>query len=157
MNINNLINSNQAISCVPDNQVRKDGIVYMIYKVDDTKWFYIGSTFKTLRDRINGHINASKVKHLKLYDFVNQYGWNMFNAQVLEEVKFVTRGQLLKREGDYQMFYKPTLNTNIAGNMLDEYGNPLTNKQYREKNLEHFKEISHKYYEANKDEITTKN
>src|SRR6266853_2858929 len=117
-----------------------------------------GSTFKTLRDRIMYHRIASRNGYnMKLYNFINQFGWDMFNAQVLEEVKFVTRGQLLKREGDYQMFYKPTLNTNIAGNMLDEYGNPLTNKQYREKNLEHFKEISHKYYEANKDEITTKN
>src|SRR6266853_4867995 len=99
MNINNLINSNEAISCVPDNQVRKDGIVYVIYKVDDTKVFYIGSSFKTLTERIRAHVQHSKVKDFALYNFVNQYGWDMFNSQVLEHVKFVTRRELYKREG----------------------------------------------------------
>src|SRR6266853_2857277 len=100
MNINNIINSNEAISCVPDDSIRKDGIVYVIYKVDDNKYFYLGSSFKTLQDRINEHMNSSRnitKNYMKLYNFVNQYGWYMFNSQLLEEVKFVTRGQLLKR------------------------------------------------------------
>jgi len=157
MNINSLINANEAVSCVPDNSIRRDGIVYVIYKMDDTKTFYIGSTFKTLRDRIMYHRIASRNgSNMKLYNCVNQFGWEMFNSQVLEQVKFVTRGELLKREGDYQLFYKPILNTNIAGNCLDEYGNLLTKKEYRENNAEHIKERKHEYYENNKDEILRK-
>src|SRR6266853_2015347 len=171
MNINNLINSNEAISCVPDNQVRKDGIVYMIYKVDNTNWFYIGSSFKSLAERVRAHRYHANESNSKFYNFVNQYGWHMFNAQVLEEVKFVTRGQLLKREGDYQLFYKPTLNSLIAGNYFDENGILLSKYEYRQRNKEHISEYrkqyrknnidyitqrKHEYYESNKDYINQK-
>src|ERR1700722_3209390 len=107
-------NYNETISCVPDNNIRRNGIVYVIYKCDDNKVFYIGSTFKTLSERVSKHKNLSK-RYItnKFYEYVNQFGWEYFNAQVLEYVNFVTRGQLVKREGEYQIFYKPCLNTNL--------------------------------------------
>src|SRR6266853_179186 len=102
-----------------------------------------GSTFKTLRDRIMYHRIASRNGYnIKLYNFINQFGWYMFNAQVLEQVKFVTRGQLLKREGEYQLFYRPILNTNIAGTWYNNQGEPLSKS-----------EVSHNYYENNRNII----
>ena len=57
------------ISCIAPENERRNGIIYKIFHNEDQNIFYIGSTFKMLRDRIKGHIQNSKqnYKNNKFY------------------------------------------------------------------------------------------
>src|SRR6266853_863304 len=164
MNNNNLI----IIPCVAPENERRNGIIYCIYHNTNQGMFYIGSTFKTLRDRLNKHISDSKrsYKTSKFYQYVNQFSWEQFSAFVYEEMRYVTDVELRIREGLYAKFYNSPLNSCIAGNNYNEDGQLLTNqeyrektkehktaqqKEYRERTKEHITEHKHEYYETNKD------
>jgi len=133
MNNNNLI----IIPCVAPENERRNGIIYCIYHNTNQGMFYIGSTFSTLRDRVSGHVSDSKRSNNKFYQYVNQFGWNNFSSFIYEEIKYVTDGELRYREGQYQLFYNSPLNSCIAGNNYNEFGQLLTDKEYRDKTKEH--------------------
>ena len=50
----------------------------IIYAILDEEYFYIGSTTKSIEERINKHILESKTKVIKLYKYINKVrgGWD---------------------------------------------------------------------------------
>src|SRR5438552_1423835 len=97
-------------------QTTNDEMVLFIEIFHNTaqSMFYVGSTFKMLRDRMSAHISDCKRTNNTFYQYVNQFGWDNVCSDNYEEMKYVTEGELRYREGQYQKLYDPPLNTYIA-------------------------------------------
>jgi Uri superfamily endonuclease len=77
-----------------------------IYAIIDDDYFYIGSTTKTLEERIQQHIKDSKTKskkYSKLYKYINNVrkGWDYIIYISLETVECNTEYELKKKEYSY--------------------------------------------------------
>jgi Uri superfamily endonuclease len=77
-----------------------------IYAIIDDDYFYIGSTTKTLEERIQQHIKDSKTKskkYSKLYKYINNVrkGWDDIIYISLETVECNTEYELKKKEYSY--------------------------------------------------------
>jgi Uri superfamily endonuclease len=77
-----------------------------IYAIIDDDYFYIGSTTKTLEERIQQHIKQSKTKskkYSKLYKYINNVrkGWDDIIYISLETVECNTEYELKKKEYSY--------------------------------------------------------
>lgn len=82
----------------------KVGRIYMIVnKVSNQK--YIGSTFLTLRERLNEHkkeykkyLNGKLTSKRKLFKNVDKYGWENYTIHLLKECMVKNETQLHKME-----------------------------------------------------------
>ena len=77
-----------------------------IYAIIDEEYFYIGSTTKTLEERIEQHIKDSKTeskKYSKLYKYINNVrkSWDDILYITLEIVECNTEYELKKKEYSY--------------------------------------------------------
>ena len=74
----------------------------IIYAIIDDGYFYIGSTTKSIEERINKHISESRTKKIKLYDYINKVrkGWEDIIYIILEEVE-CTEKELHNKEYQY--------------------------------------------------------
>ena len=157
------------------------GKVYKISCKSDPSLVYVGSTTKSLRDRLRSHRkDCRKMQiNMKLYQHVNN-DWSNWKIELIEEVQYEDKKQLYEREGHYIKSIS-TLNHRIAGRdkkqwcednkeSIQEYqkqwreDNKEYNKQWREDNDEYFKrynednkesiqEYNKQYYEDNKESI----
>jgi len=77
----------------------------IIYAIIDDGYFYIGSTKRTLLERIEEHITASKSKskNSKLYRYINNIrgSWEDILVITLETIECETEKELLKIEEQY--------------------------------------------------------
>jgi len=77
----------------------------IIYAIIDDGYFYIGSTKRTLLERIGEHIAASKSKskNSKFYRYINNIrgGWEDIIIITLETIECDTDKELLKKEYQY--------------------------------------------------------
>ena len=77
----------------------------IIYAIIDDGYFYIGSTKRTLLERIGEHIAASKSKskNSKFYRYINNIrgGWEDIIIITLETIECDTDKELLKKEDEY--------------------------------------------------------
>jgi predicted GIY-YIG superfamily endonuclease len=86
-----------------------------IYKIvnDLNDEIYIGSTKQQLSKRFYEHKSDSrneKTKHYKLYQLVEEYGWDSFRIILIEEFKCENREEQRKKEQQYIDELKPSLN-----------------------------------------------
>ena len=74
----------------------------IIYAILDEEYFYIGSTTKSIEERINKHILESKTKVIKLYKYINKVrgGWDNIIYICLEEIE-CTKEELQSKEYEY--------------------------------------------------------
>ena len=91
-----------------------------IYAIIDDGYFYIGSTTKTLEDRIQQHIRDSKTeskKYLKLYKYINDVrkGWNDILYIPLETIECNSLNELENIEYSY---IKPHISDIFCLNIL---------------------------------------
>ncbi|KAJ4453866.1 hypothetical protein PAPYR_11553 [Paratrimastix pyriformis] len=95
------------------------GIIYKIYDIEDPTQYYIGSTIQKLEKRLLEHKSASVKADSKFYQYVRRVGWNRMKIDIVYHPEEpVTRRDLFKLEGDYQLAQNPPLNENVAGSYI---------------------------------------
>jgi Uri superfamily endonuclease len=94
----------------------------IIYAIVDNGYFYIGSTTKSLEERMYTHMSDCKKKlnkYSKLYSYINNIrgGWENIIYIILEEIECETITQLKKKEYDY---IKKHVDDNLCLNKLSD-------------------------------------
>lgn len=76
--------------------------VGIIYAILDDEYFYIGSTTKSMFERMYNHENDSKTKKMKLYKYINEIGkkWSEIIYITLEEIE-CSEEELREKEYEY--------------------------------------------------------
>ena len=91
--------------------------VYSINNIHSKELLYIGSC-KRLKKRIQNHKSESKIRTTrKLYKYINHYGWNNFEFNILcENIIIPENNKHILRlfEEQYRKAYKPQLNTTVC-------------------------------------------
>ena len=74
----------------------------IIYAILDDEYFYIGSTVKTVEQRIQQH-KMQKNSKTKLYKYINEVrgNWDNILYITLEEIEFKTKKELREKEYEY--------------------------------------------------------
>ena len=131
---------------------------YIVYKLccDDTDLFYIGSTRNMVQRKKNHkcccHNPKSTAYNQKKYETMREFGgWDNWRLCPLELMKNSTKLEAEMREEVVRMELKAMLNSQkvTRGNLsVQDY-----KKQYREENIDRFKEYKKKYAEKHKDHI----
>ena len=131
----------------------ENGCIYMIqHKTDNTKEFYIGSSFE-FKQRCSKHKTRcnnqnDKNYNLKVYKYIRENGgWNEWEIILLYDYPCKNRNQLELEEQRAIKKYKSTLNQFIPARTQQE-----RYKDNKEKILQYYKE----YYEDNKEKIAEK-
>ena len=111
-----------------------------IYKLQcNDGYYYIGSTVNELRKRLWGHKTDSKKRNNRLYQHINQIGWDNVKIILIEEFSCENKEQLHKKEDEY-----------IQTNKDDEF---CLNMVRAFQTKEELKEWHKKYQQDNKEEI----
>jgi vacuolar-type H+-ATPase subunit I/STV1 len=128
----------------------ENGCIYMIkHKTDETKDFYIGSSYN-FKERCRTHKKSCNNQNIKDYNYkVYKYirengGWDCWNIILLYDYQCKNKYQLELEETRAVKEYKSTLNQVIPRRTHQEYY-----QDNKEKLLQKRKEL----YEANKEEI----
>ena len=128
---------------------------YHIYKIKSlqTDKIYIGSTKKTLKNRLSGHksdykkwVKDNTKNYLTSFEILK---FNDYQIELIESCVYVDNAEKLKKEG-----YHIALNIVICVNKVIA---GRTKKQHYELNKEKILEARNQYYELNKDQIIEKN
>lgn len=134
----------------------ENGKIYKLQHNDGH--FYIGSTYATLRGRLQKHKESCiREPQRKVYKHINNE-WDKVRILLIEEFSCETKQQLLKREDEYiQKELKNPLCLNCIGAVLNveqrlEY-NRQYNPQYYEEKREDIRQKQAEYYEENKEKI----
>ena len=99
----------------------------IIYAIIDDGYFYIGSTTRSLIERMDNHINASKShskKYKKLYKYINEIrgNWGDIIYITLEELDCASEYELKKIEYQYiEQCINDDKCLNHVGNIKQEY------------------------------------
>ena len=96
------------------------GKIYQIKNTIDDD-IYVGSTISPLNRRMVKHkYDAKRLQHKPLYQKMNEYGFDKFFIDVIEEYPCNSKLELLAREG-YWIRERGTLNKQIAGRRFKEW------------------------------------
>lgn len=159
-----------------------------IYKLEcEDGHYYYGSTINELRVRLGGHKKASTFRPYRVYQHINEIGWEKVKIVLVEAVPCTDRDELNRKENEYISSHKSDpfcLNNNLAvlteddrkdykrrhteahKEELAEYhrqkrtGNPEVaeyQRQYREANKERLRDQKRQYYADHKEEADAKN
>jgi hypothetical protein len=120
-----------------------------IYKISSpsTDSVYIGSTTKTIKQRLKKHKNDYKAYLNNKYHYVTSFEIVKYDdciIELLEQFDFEDKNELFGREGYYVKLDKKAINKVIPNR---------TPKEYRFDNKEHINEKYKQYYDANKEQI----
>jgi hypothetical protein len=133
------------------------GKIYTIRCKTNNEYVYVGSTCKTLSQRIAGHRHHSKHFLLKCFILRLKIG-TIGNIELHEDYPCERKEQLAKREGKITRQIG-TLNQIVAGRSIEEWKNEgggekrqIYHKSYREINKEKLSDDKKQYYINNKDE-----
>ena len=124
-----------------------------IYKlIDNTNGnIYIGSTYKTLDERLKQHIKDYKRFINGKHHIVTSFSIIENNDYIIELIELFpcnTKKELCFREG-YYIINTECVNRCIAGRTKNEY-----DEEYRETNKEKISQRNKEYYEANREKIS---
>ena len=134
-----------------------------IYKIVDNtnNNVYIGSTCKTLKQRLSGHVSAckrylkGKNNYITSFDIIKN---NDYEILLVESFPCDYKDDLLARER-YWTNKIDCINKNKPG-LLNELGqgeyNKQYNKQYKAENQEQINEYNKQYYVENQDHLNEK-
>ena len=135
----------------------KGKIYKILNNIDDN--VYVGSTVKTLSQRMAQHRSATKIKqHNKLYKHINELGVENFYIELIENYSCNDVYELRAREGHF-IREIATLNNCIAGRTQKEYlethkeEKQLYDNKYRAEHIEKKKLYDKQYNENNKEYI----
>ncbi len=128
-----------------------------IYKIsnDYNDDIYVGSTCDTLVKRFIKHKSKSKTERTKLYNFINEIGFNRFRIELIEVYPCEDKYQLRQKE-DFWIRQIATLNSRGSSPLpIDEILNKQSeyNKQYYIENEEKIKDYKRNLYQKNKEKI----
>ena len=137
-----------------------------IYKIvcNITGEVYIGSTTKTLEERLRGHEYDYKHFLQGSYHFVSSFNiieQGDYRIELIEEFEVESKDELRKIEGQYQRDFD-CVNKNIAGRTVQEYRQEHRdyykdyNKQYYQEHKEEILEYQQKYRQEHRDELKRK-
>lgn len=101
-----------------------------VYKIDCScgcNQFYIGSTSRTLKERLKNHFSSSRKNNSKFMKHIRKVGKDKFTISLLEEVPWKSK---LIMETKYYQLLKPSLNSNLPYD-IDKKRNARTAKVYR--------------------------
>ena len=108
------------------------GIIYKIFSTSDPSKIYIGSTNKSIQDRLAMHkAAAASGVNYKFYKYVREVGHATLTIETVLLIPNSTKSLLRGLEGHFIRFYNCTesgLNTYIAGRTHSEW-----QKEHREK------------------------
>lgn len=139
-----------------DLKIYPSGRVYRIYDIGHPEQFYIGSTVKTLSQRMTNHRSDCRMnRKMPLYEYIRDN--DCMDRMKIELVDFIDRPinkeQLEMIEGRYQRELKPTLNKVIAGAVAMAGGMVEYKKQFYQDHKDEIREQQTKYYQDHKNEI----
>ena len=124
------------------------GRIYKITSINTDK-IYIGSTSKSLTERLERHeynyktYQNGKYHYVKSFDILEKKDYEI---QLLEKIEYETKTELFKREGYYILKYRDIcVNKCIPGRTLE---------QYRTDNADKIREVKMQYYKDNVEKIT---
>lgn len=135
--------------------------IYKLYS-DETDMVYIGSTTKTLKQRLGEHLrgysawlkgNKNYVSSFEILKYADYY------IELIEDYPCETKKELERREGKIIKTFENAVNKIIAGRSKKEYcidnkdKIAERNKRYRDNNKDKIAEYQRQHYEDNKDEI----
>lgn len=131
-----------------EKQNKKIIFIYQI-RCSTTGDIYIGSTRKTLRERLTQH-KADYKRYLNgKYCYVTSFEIlknNNYTIEQLEQFENIDKKQIEKIEGEY-------IKKNVC---VNKFIPGRTDKEYREHNKDVIKEQKREYYEHNRDKINQK-
>tara|TARA_R100001198_G_C5175107_1_gene174161 strand:+ start:150 stop:809 length:660 start_codon:yes stop_codon:yes gene_type:complete len=127
----------------------ENAVIYVMkHKTDDTKDFYIGSSYdfkKRCWTHKSNCKNENKKNNLKVYKYIRgNGGWNEWTIVKLYDYPCKNKYQLELEEKKAVKEYKSTLNSQIPTRCY---------KEWEGDNLERLKEYRKGYYKDNKDKI----
>jgi len=138
----------------------QNGKIYKITNCIDDE-VYIGSTCTTLSKRWYEHKRKINSKPYKIYQHINDLGFDKFSISLVENYPCTNKSELLRREGELIREHG-TLNSKIEGRTRDEwnkdknYNKPEYDKTYRNIHKEKLVEKAKEYYQKNKDRFLKK-
>lgn len=169
-NISNKLCLNTILSYNKNKKViNKIGKIYMLKCSDG--YYYIGSTSKTLNDRLSAHKYSSRNQKTKLYNHINKLGWENVSISLIEEINIRDNTDLLKKEIEHiknnysekclnsdNIYSKEQVKENKLLSNRKYYKNKKNiikekNKEYKINNKEFIKEINKNYRDNNIDKI----
>ena len=137
-----------------------EGKIYTITCEDGA--VYVGSTYKTLKERLQRHTNDERCS---MYKYIhNNYDgdWSKCKINLYENYPCNSKEELSVREGEITRLIG-TINHRIAGRSHKEYINDNKDyfdkyhQEYRDNNKEIIAERHKNYYEKNKEILAEKN
>src|SRR6185437_11230811 len=139
-----------------------DGKIYKIQYKDNNDICYIGSTTKTLVNRMGNHIRCFKnnSSHYSLFELFEKYGVDNFEIILLEKYTCKNKDELRKKEGEY-IESLDCVNRVIAGRSKHEYAEQNKEKikeymkKYEQDNIESLRSYRQNYAKVNKDKISS--
>ena len=146
----------------------ENGCIYMIqHKTDDTKEFYIGSSYdfkrRCWKHKTRCNNENDKNYNLKLYKYMRENaGWNEWTIVKLYDYHCKNRNELELEEQRAVKEYKSTLNTRIPCRTRKEWYEANKEKlsqqakEHRINNKEKISKQKKEHYETNKEEINKK-
>ena len=127
------------------------GKIYVMYD-PYSHFYYIGSTTKTIQERLLKHITSSKLEpEREVYKAFNEIGWDKIKIDIIQDASFETKNELLELENEYIFSCledQKCLNSCLAWTGLD---NQQYQKLYSELNKEEISKKHHLYYLKNRD------
>lgn len=157
-----------------------DGKIYLLANRNTRKSLYIGSTTKSLDERMKGHIwsfYSDNTKNTPIYVLWRVLGQDEVVIELIESWPCKTKEELFEREGYWQQRYNPFCNVRQAGRSVEQWHQEHKEyvsaqrrvyreqnkkvisqkaREFREKNEEKIKLEKKVYYESNRGKILEK-
>jgi group I intron endonuclease len=152
------MNIDEQSGTMADGRYANGKIYKLVNNVDDE--FYVGSTCTTLAKRLYGHkSNATKQTSMRVYQHLNEIGWEYVNIVLIQEYPCENKMQLERRERYWIEEMKPTLNKNIPTRSKQEWRvvnadkERESNAKYRAEHLDKERERKAKYRVENAEKL----
>jgi hypothetical protein len=126
-----------------DGRYNNGKIYKLVNDVDDE--IYIGSTCLPLSKRFYGHKIAAKKRNVRVYQHLNNIGWDNVKIILIEEYPCNNKMELLRKEREHIENLNPQLNMRTP---------TRTNKEYYEANKEVISQKRKEWRENNKELIS---
>lgn len=130
-----------------------------IYKLQcDDGYFYIGSTCNELRYRLHGHKQDSRDRTTRVYQHINEIGWNCVRIVLIEEFPCENKQALVRKEDEYVRNHKNDsfcLNVRNANETKEEKQerHRITQQGYVERNRQRVRDRNNQYHEEHREQI----